>query len=147
MLHWPSAQTPPAFAGAQGWLQPPQCSTSTSVSMHTAPQQSSPVTHGGLAVQPDTVAAQMESAIVFGLTAAVHGEITVKDGRVQQSNFPDYPMVLLADTPQIEVHIVASGIEHLGGVGEPGTPPVAPAVCNALFALTGTRVRSLPIRL
>jgi isoquinoline 1-oxidoreductase beta subunit len=101
----------------------------------------------GLAVQPDTVAAQMESAIVFGLTAALHGEITVKDGRVQQSNFPDYPMVLLADTPQIEVHIVASGIEHLGGVGEPGTPPVAPAVCNAVFALTGKRVRSLPIRL
>jgi len=101
----------------------------------------------GLAVQPDTVAAQMESAIVFGLTAALHGEITVKDGRVQQSNFPDYPMVLLANTPQIEVHIVASGIEHLGGVGEPGTPPVAPAVCNALFALTGKRVRSLPIRL
>jgi isoquinoline 1-oxidoreductase beta subunit len=89
----------------------------------------------------------MESAIVFGLTAALHGEITVKDGRVQQSNFPDYPMVLLADTPQIEVHIVASGIEHLGGVGEPGTPPVAPAVCNAVFALTGKRVRSLPIRL
>jgi isoquinoline 1-oxidoreductase beta subunit len=101
----------------------------------------------GFALQPDTVVAQMESAIVFGLTAALHGEITVKDGRVQQSNFPDYPMVLLADTPRIEVHIVPSGIEHLGGVGEPGTPPVAPAVCNALFALTGTRVRSLPIRL
>ena len=101
----------------------------------------------GFALQPDNVIAQMEGAILFGLSAALHGEITVKDGRVQQRNFTDYPMVLLADTPQIEVHLVSSGVEHLGGVGEPGTPPVAPAVCNALFALTGKRVRELPIRL
>jgi len=101
----------------------------------------------GFAVNPDTVAAQMESGIVYGLTAALHGEITVRNGRVEQSNFPDYEMVRLADTPEIEVHIVNSGIEHLGGVGEPGTPPVAPAVCNAIFAATGKRVRSLPIRL
>jgi isoquinoline 1-oxidoreductase beta subunit len=89
----------------------------------------------------------MESGIVYGLSAALYGEITVKNGRVEQSNFPDYDMVRLADCPQIEVHIVASGVEHLGGVGEPGTPPIAPAVCNALFAATGKRVRSLPIRL
>ena len=101
----------------------------------------------GFALQPDNVIAQMEGAILFGLSAALHGEITIKDGRVQQRNFTDYPMVLLADTPQIEVHLVSSGVEHLGGVGEPGTPPVAPAVCNALFALTGKRVRELPIRL
>ena len=101
----------------------------------------------GFAVNPDIVAAQMESAIIFGLTAALHGEITVKGGRVEQSNFPNYEMVRLASTPQIEVHIVNSRLEHLGGIGEPGTPPIAPAVCNALFKLTGKRIRSLPIRL
>ncbi len=101
----------------------------------------------GFAVNPDTVVAQMESAIVFGLSAALHGEITLKNGRVEQSNFYNYDMVRLADTPVIEVHIVNSGIEHLGGIGEPGTPPVAPAVCNAIFAASGTRIRSLPIRL
>ena len=101
----------------------------------------------GFAVNPDTVVAQMESAIVFGLSAALHGEITLKNGRVEQSNFYNYDMVRLADTPVIEVHIVNSGIEHLGGIGEPGTPPVAPAVCNAIFAATGKRIRSLPIRL
>lgn len=101
----------------------------------------------GFAVNPDTVIAQMESGIVFGLTAALHGEITLKNGRVQQGNYTDYEMVRLAQTPQIEVHIVNSGIEHLGGVGEPGTPPIAPAVCNAIFAATGKRLRSLPIRL
>ncbi len=101
----------------------------------------------GFAVNPDTVAAQMESGIVYGLTAALHGEITVKNGRVEQSNFPNYDMVRLGDCPEIEVHIVDSGVEHLGGVGEPGTPPIAPAVGNAIFAATGKRVRSLPIRL
>ncbi|HUL64731.1 MAG TPA: molybdopterin cofactor-binding domain-containing protein [Burkholderiaceae bacterium] len=101
----------------------------------------------GFAVNPDIVVAQMESAIVFGLTAALHGEITVKAGRVEQSNFPSYEMVRLASAPRIEVHIVNSGLEHLGGIGEPGTPPIAPAVCNALFKLTGKRIRSLPIRL
>jgi isoquinoline 1-oxidoreductase beta subunit len=101
----------------------------------------------GFAVNPDTVVAQMESGILFGLSAALYGEITVKNGRVQQTNYPSYDAVRLAQTPRIEVHIVQSGIEHLGGVGEPGTPPIAPAVCNAIFAATGTRVRSLPIRL
>lgn len=101
----------------------------------------------GFAVDPGIVETQMQGGIVFGLSAALYGNITFKDGRVQQSSFPDYEMVRLAQCPKIEVHIVDSGIENLGGIGEPGTPPVAPAVCNALFALTGQRIRELPIRL
>ena len=101
----------------------------------------------GFALDPRIVATQMEGGIVFGLSAALYGEITFKDGRVLQTNYTSYDMVKLADCPAIEVHIVNSGIEHLGGVGEPGTPPIAPAVCNALFAATGKRVRELPIRL
>jgi isoquinoline 1-oxidoreductase beta subunit len=97
----------------------------------------------GKAVNPDIVAAQMESGIVYGLTAALHGEITLKGGRVEQANFPSYPMVQMAACPAIETHIVESAWEHLGGVGEPGTPPVA----NAVFAATGKRIRKLPIRL
>lgn len=101
----------------------------------------------GFAVNPDTVVAQMESGIIFALSAVLHGEITLKEGRVQQANFPQYEMVRLANTPEIEVHIINSGMEHLGGVGEPGTPPLAPAVCNAIYAATGKRIRSLPVRL
>jgi isoquinoline 1-oxidoreductase beta subunit len=100
----------------------------------------------GFAVNPDTVVAQMESGIIFGLTAALFGEITIKNGRVQQSNFPDYPMVHLREAPAIDVHLIESGVEHIGGVGEPGTPPIAPAVANALYTLTGKRIRALPIR-
>jgi isoquinoline 1-oxidoreductase subunit beta len=99
----------------------------------------------GMVVNPDTVVAQMESAIVYGLTAALKGEITIKDGRVVQSNFHDYPLLRLDEMPDIEVHIVKSS-EHPGGVGEPGTPPIAPAVANAVFAATGKPVRKLPIR-
>ena len=101
----------------------------------------------GMAINPATVIAQMESGIVFGLSAALHGEITLKAGRVEQSNFHDYRMVVMADCPRIEVKIVESGWEHLGGIGEPGTPPIAPAVANAVFAATGTPVRRLPIRI
>jgi isoquinoline 1-oxidoreductase beta subunit len=101
----------------------------------------------GFALDPNNVAAQMESGIIYGLSAALHGEITLKQGRVEQANFYNYDAVRMAETPKIEVHIVDSGIEHLGGVGEPGTPPIAPAVCNAIFAATGKRVRTLPIRL
>ncbi len=101
----------------------------------------------GFAVNPDTVVAQMESGIIFALSAALYGEITIKEGQVQQGNYPQYDMVRLANTPEIEVHIIGSGTEHLGGVGEPGTPPLAPALCNAIFAATGKRIRSLPIRL
>ncbi len=88
----------------------------------------------------------MEGSIVFALSAALHGEITLAQGRVQQASFPDYDMVRLAQAPRIEVHILRNG-HPPGGVGEPGVPPLAPAVANALFALTGQRVRSLPIRL
>lgn len=99
----------------------------------------------GQVVNPDTVAAQMESCIIFGLTAAFYGEITVKDGRIQQRNFYDYKMLRMNETPKIETYIMPSTEGH-GGVGEPGTPPVAPAVVNAIFAATGKRLRSLPIR-
>ena len=99
----------------------------------------------GQVINPDTVAAQMESGIIFGLSAALFGEITIKAGRVEQSNFPSYDMVRLAQTPIIATHIVTSGAA-LGGVGEPGTPPIAPALTNAIFAATGQRIRQLPIR-
>jgi len=98
----------------------------------------------GLAVNPSTVIAQMESGIVFGLTAALFGEITLKQGRVRQANFDTYPMVGLAQMPAIEVSIIESG-NKMGGIGEPGVPPVAPALLNAVFAATGKRLRSLPI--
>ena len=99
----------------------------------------------GRVVNPDTIAAQMESGIFYGLSAALHGAIRLDGGRVVTSNFHDYPLVRLAQAPAIEVSIVPS-TEDPGGVGEPATPPIAPAVCNALLALTGTPVRDLPIR-
>jgi len=98
----------------------------------------------GQYVNPDTIEAQMQGAIVFGLTAALKGAITIDKGRVQQSNFNDYEMLHLAEMPVVEVYIVPS-IEAPGGIGEPGTPPIAPAVCNAIFAATGKRIRKLPI--
>ncbi len=100
----------------------------------------------GTLVHPDSVRAQMEGSIVFGLTAALYGEITIANGAVQQRNFPQQSLLSLAETPQIDVHLVPSTAAP-GGVGEPGTPPIAPAVCNALATLTGRRVRQLPIRL
>ena len=90
--------------------------------------------------------AQMEGGIGFGLSAALHGEITLRDGQVEQSNFTDYPVLRINEMPHIEVHIVPS-TEAPTGVGEPGTPVVAPAVANALFAATGQRLRQLPFRL
>jgi len=98
----------------------------------------------GMHVNPSTIEAQMQSGIVFGLTAALKGAITIENGRVTQSNFHDYPMLRMAEMPVVEVHIVPSN-EAPGGVGEPGTPPIAPAVCNAIFAATGKRIRKLPI--
>jgi isoquinoline 1-oxidoreductase beta subunit len=100
----------------------------------------------GTAVNPGIVAQQMESGIVFGLTAALHGRIDIEGGVVHQRNFPDYPLLALRETPRIETHIVSSEREP-AGVGEPGVPPVAPAVGNALFALTGRRLRELPLDL
>ena len=99
----------------------------------------------GIVINPDTVRAQMEGGIIFGLTAALKTEITLKDGRVQQGNFNDYPMLRIFESPVIEVHLVPS-TESPTGVGEPGVPPVAPALANALFAATGKRIRRLPIR-
>jgi isoquinoline 1-oxidoreductase subunit beta len=98
----------------------------------------------GRVVNPNTIEAQMEGAIVFGLTAALYGAVTLKDGRVQQSNFNDYQMLALNEMPKVEVHIVPSQ-EAPTGVGEPGVPPIAPAVGNAVFAVTGKRIRRLPI--
>jgi len=98
----------------------------------------------GRYVNPDTIEAQMESGIVFGLSAALHGAITLKGGRVEQGNFDDYPILRIDGMPQVEVHIMPSR-EPAGGVGEPGVPPIAPAVANAVFAATGARLRSLPM--
>jgi isoquinoline 1-oxidoreductase beta subunit len=98
----------------------------------------------GMHVNPSTIEAQMQSGIVFGLTAALKGAITIENGRVTQSNFHDYQMLRIAEMPVVEVHIMPSN-EAPGGVGEPGTPPIAPAVCNAIFAATGKRIRKLPI--
>jgi isoquinoline 1-oxidoreductase beta subunit len=100
----------------------------------------------GICINPAGVRAQIESAVVFGLTAALYGELTFAKGRVLQDNFNDYPMVRINEMPQVEVHIVPSR-EKSGGVGEPGTPPIAPAVANAVFAATGKRLRTLPLRL
>ena len=95
-------------------------------------------------VNPDTVKAQAEGSIVYGLTAALFGQITIENGQAVQRNFDTYPMVRMRDMPTIDVHIVTNG-DPMGGMGEPATPPIAPAVCNAIFALTGEPVRSLPI--
>lgn len=97
----------------------------------------------GMTVNPQTIARQIESAIVYGLSAALYGRISFKDGRVEQSNFHDYPVLRMNETPKVEVHMVASR-EAPGGIGEPGTPPIAPAVANAIFAATGKRLRLLP---
>ena len=99
----------------------------------------------GQVVNPDTIKAQMEGCVVFGLTAALYGEISFENGKVKQRNFHDYKMVRMNEMPVVEVHIMDSK-EKMGGVGEPGVPPVAPAVMNALFTLTGKRVRNLPLQ-
>ena len=98
----------------------------------------------GVIVNPLSVEAQVQSGIAFGLSAALRGKITFKDGQVQQSNFHDYPVLRMNEMPQVEVHLVSSG-DKPAGVGEVGVPPVAPAVANALFALTGKRARALPL--
>ena len=95
-------------------------------------------------MNPDGFIAQIESGIIYGLTAALYGDITIEEGAVVQSNFHDYPMLRIDQAPEISVEIINSG-EKVGGGGEPGTPPIAPALANAIFAATGVRVRSQPI--
>jgi isoquinoline 1-oxidoreductase beta subunit len=98
----------------------------------------------GIAVNPDTVRAQIQSAVMFGITAALYGEITLKDGRVEQSNFDSYQVLRMNEAPDVEVHIVQS-LESPGGMGEAGTSAIVPAVTNAIFAATGKRVQKLPV--
>ncbi|MGH8863860.1 MAG: molybdopterin cofactor-binding domain-containing protein [Burkholderiales bacterium] len=99
----------------------------------------------GMTVNPDTVKAQMEGGIIFGITAALYGEITIKDGRVEQNNFYDYRILGINEAPVVEVYLVKSA-EAPGGIGEPGTAAIAPAVTNAIFAATGKRTRKLPVK-
>ena len=98
----------------------------------------------GMTVNPEIIHRQIEGGIVYGLSAALYGQITLKDGKVEQGNFHNYPVLRMSAMPKVEVHILPS-TEKPGGIGEPGTPPVAPAVVNAIFAATGKRLRSLPI--
>ena len=98
----------------------------------------------GTAINPDIVRAQVESAVIYGLSAALFGKITLKDGRVEQQSFPDYDVVHMAQAPQISVHLMPNA-HAPGGIGEPGLPPLAPALTNAIFAATGKRIRSLPL--
>jgi isoquinoline 1-oxidoreductase beta subunit len=98
----------------------------------------------GFAINPDQVVAQIESGVNYGLAAALYGEITVEKGRIQQGNFDDYPILRLEEAPAIDVHIVENG-GPLGGLGEPGLPPLAPALAGAIFAATGKRIRRLPL--
>jgi isoquinoline 1-oxidoreductase subunit beta len=97
----------------------------------------------GTVINPDGATAQSEGAIAYGLSAALYGAITIKNGAVEQDNFNGYQVLRMSDMPEVEVHLVTSGDEP-GGLGEPGTPPIAPAVANAMFALTGKRLRKLP---
>ncbi len=99
----------------------------------------------GMAVNPDGFKAQMESGIIYGLTAALYGEISISDGAVEQSNFHDYEMVRMDNAPAIDIEIITSDA-RIGGAGEPGTPPISPAVTNAIFKATGKRIRNLPIK-
>jgi isoquinoline 1-oxidoreductase beta subunit len=99
----------------------------------------------GQVVNPAIVKAQIQGAGIFALSLALYGKITFKNGRVQQGNFDDYPVVRMDEAPEVEVHIVPSNEAH-GGIGEPGVPPLAPAVCNAIFTATGKRIRRLPVK-
>ena len=98
----------------------------------------------GTAINPERIHAQMEGAAIFGMSLALYGEITAKDGVIEQNNFNDYPLIRMSECPNIHVDIVESTAPP-GGVGEPGVPPVAPAICNAIYALTGERYRELPL--
>jgi isoquinoline 1-oxidoreductase beta subunit len=98
----------------------------------------------GIAVNPDTIVAQLQGGVIFGLTAALYGEITIDGGRVQQSNFHDYRMLRIDEVPAIDVHVIPSG-ESPGGIGETGTVAAFASLANAIFAATGKRLRRLPV--
>ena len=100
----------------------------------------------GQVVNPDIVRAQMEGAIMFGLTAALHGDLDIRDGAIVQSNFHDYPILRMNESPEVEV-VIMENDEAPSGVGEVGLPPIAPAVANAVFRATGQRLTSLPLQL
>ena len=103
----------------------------------------------GFVVNPNIVVAQMEGAIVYGLAAVLTGEITLQKGRVDQSNFHDYPALRMNEMPEVETYLVPSEAKYIdrwGGIGEPGLPPLAPAIANAIFSATGQRIRSLPLK-
>lgn len=100
----------------------------------------------GTAVNPLAIEAQVQGSVVYGLSAVLHGKLTLQGGAVQESNFHDYPVVRMHEMPRVSVHVIASGAK-MGGIGEPATAPIAPAVANAVFALTQQRLRSLPLKL
>ena len=110
------------------------------------PRRAICVVDAGFAMHPDGMKAQMESGIVYGLTAALYSDISIHRGAVAQSNFHDYPMLRMNESPDIETYIINSG-ERIGGAGEPGTPAIAPALVNAIFNATGKRIRELPVKL
>ena len=98
----------------------------------------------GIAVNPDTIVAQLQGGLVFGLTAGLYGEVTIDRGRVQQSNFNNYRMLRMDQVPNIDVHVIKSG-EHPGGIGETGTTASLPALRNAIYAATGVALRRMPV--
>jgi isoquinoline 1-oxidoreductase beta subunit len=98
----------------------------------------------GIAVNPDTIVAQLQGGLIFGLTAALYGEITIENGRVQQSNFNDYRILRIDEVPNIEVHVIKSG-ENPGGIGEAGSTAGTPALRNAIYAATGVALRRMPV--
>jgi isoquinoline 1-oxidoreductase beta subunit len=104
------------------------------------------VVDAGFAMHPDGIKAQMESGIVYGLTAALYSDISIRRGAVAQSNFHDYQMLRMHESPEIETYVINSG-EKIGGAGEPGTPAIAPALVNAIYNATGKRIRELPVKL
>lgn len=152
-------------AARAGWAEPPPAGRQRGIALHESfgsicaqvveasvldgkirVHRVSVALDAGSLVNPDTVRAQMEGSVIFALSAALYGEITIEGGAVQQRNFPQQPLLSLAETPQIEVALIESEAAP-GGVGEPGVPPLAPALANAVSRLTGQRIRRLPIRL
>jgi len=97
-------------------------------------------------VNPMTAEQQIEGGIIFGLTAALYGKLTIENGRVLEDNLDTYEIIRMSETPEIDIHWISTRVEQWGGLGEPSTPVIAPAVCNALYKITGRRIRSLPIR-